>query len=299
MGRITLLAVLVASAAAIPASTAAQVGMRASTAAPDNEAIVVQGQRKKEVVQALKNLIQPTGDEQLARFEDKICPMVVGMPRDWTAKMTRMIRENMVAVGAEVQPAGCKPTALAIFIDQPKELVSALHEDAPFFFNMTPRQFKNFEGTPGPVWSWHMTSMVSRDGVLLGSGGMAGNDFAVVKNAAATRLYSNVRQDMQAGFVVIDRTKTVGTTLRQLADLATMHLLLDVRWDAGARDRSSILSLFHPRENGEAPPARFSSFDRGALAGFYTQRENNRSAVQQRENIATAIRKGAGEDKKD
>ena len=299
MGRITLLAVLVASAAAIPASTAAQVGMRASTASDNDDAIVVQGQKKKEVVQALKKLIQPTGDEQLARFEDKICPMVIGMPRDWTAKMTRMIRDNMVAVGAEVQEPGCKPTALAIFIDQPKELVNALHEDAPFFFNMTPRQFKNFEATPGPVWSWHMTSMVSRDGVLLASGGMAGNDFAVVKNAAATRLYSNVRQDMQAGFVVFDRTKTVGTTLRQLADLATMHLLLDVRWDAGQQDPSSILSLFNARANGDSAPPRFSRFDKGALAGFYMQRENNRSAVQQRESIASAIRKGAGEDKDD
>ena len=40
----------------------------------------------------------------------------------------------------------------------------------------------------------------------------------------------------------------------------------------------------------------FSQFDRGILAGFYTQRENNRSARQQRENIAAAIRDGAGEE---
>ena len=35
---------------------------------------------------------------------------------------------------------------------------------------------------------------------------------------------------------------------------------------------------------------------RGALRGFYTQRENNRSARQQAENIASAIQKGAGEE---
>jgi hypothetical protein len=43
-------------------------------------------------------------------------------------------------------------------------------------------------------------------------------------------------------------------------------------------------------------PARLSRFDRGALRGFYTQRENNRSARQQAENIARAIEKGAGEE---
>jgi hypothetical protein len=102
---------------------------------------------------------------------------------------------------------------------------------------------------------------------------------------------------MLTGFVVIDRQATVGKSLRQLADLATMHLLLDVRQDAGARDNGSILSLFEPRAAGVALPQRLSRFDRGAMTGFYTQRENNRSAAQQRNNIADAIRKGAGDDK--
>ena len=77
-----------------------------------------------------------------------------------------------------------------------------------------------------------------------------------------------------------------------------MHLLLDVKQDAGAKDNSSILSLFEPRPADSRDPSGMSRFDRGALAGFYTQRENNRTASQQRENIAAAIKRGAG-DKKD
>src|SRR5687768_17628438 len=137
--------------------------------------------------------------------------------------------------------------------------------------------------------------MRDRDGNQVAQGSMGGNDFAVIKNAAATRLYSNVREDMLAGFVVLDRQQTVGRTLRQLADLTTMHLLLDVKPGAEKQDMSSILSLFEARSTAGATPARFSSFDRGILAGFYKQRENNRTAVQQRENIAEAIRRGAGE----
>ena len=101
---------------------------------------------------------------------------------------------------------------------------------------------------------------------------------------------------MLVGFVVIDRQQTVGKSLRQLADVATMHLLLDVNQDAGTRDPGSILSLFEQRPEGMSAPMRLSKFDRGALAGFYTQRENNRSARQQAENIARAIEKGAGEE---
>lgn len=292
-----LIAAALAALAAAP--IAAQIGVRSSTSAPnqgDDDDIVVTGaKKKKEIAQALKKLIEPTGREQLARFEDKVCPMVIGMPRDWTATMTRAIRDNITAVGGKLEAPGCKPNALAIFIDQPRELVAALHDAEPHLFNMTPREFKQFAALPGPVWSWHVTDMRDRDGNQVAQGSMNGNDFAVVKNAAATRLYSNVREDMMAGFVVIDRQQTVGRTLRQLADLTTMHLLLDVKPGAGRQDMGSILSLFEARGEAGTAPARFSAFDRGVLTGFYTQRQNNRSAIQQRENIAEAIRRGAGE----
>lgn len=292
-----LIAAALAALAAAP--IAAQIGVRSSTSAPnqgdDDDIIVTGAKKKKEIAQALKKLIEPTGREQLARFEDKVCPMVIGMPRDWTATMTRAIRDNITAVGGKLEAPGCKPNALAIFIDQPRELVAALHDAEPHLFNMTPREFKQFAALPGPVWSWHVTDMRDRDGNQVAQGSMNGNDFAVVKNAAATRLYSNVREDMMAGFVVIDRQQTVGRTLRQLADLTTMHLLLDVKPGAGRQDMGSILSLFEARGEAGTAPARFSAFDRGVLTGFYTQRQNNRSAIQQRENIAEAIRRGAGE----
>jgi hypothetical protein len=268
----------------------------AQTAGSD-EIVITGEKKKKEIAQALKKLIEPTGREQLARFEDRVCPMVIGMPRDWTQSMTRMIRENITAIGGKLEPAGCKPNAIAIFIDQPRELVSALHDAEPHLFNMTPREFTQFAALPGPIWSWHVTDMRDREGNQVAQGSMpGGNDFAVVKNAAATRLYSNVREDMLGGFVVIDRQQTIGRTLRQLADITTMHLMLDIKPGAEREDMNSILSLFVPRDQAQVQPARFSQFDRGILAGFYTQRENNRSARQQRENIAAAIRDGAGEE---
>lgn len=293
---------LLAAAALLATPAAAQVGVRASTAdkAQSGSDIVVTGQRqKREIAQALKKLIGPTGSEQLARFEDKVCPMVIGMPRDWTARMTRMIRDNIAAVGGKLEAPGCKPNALAIFIDQPNDLIAALHEEEPHLFNMEPREFDNFARRPGPIWSWHVTDLRGRDGEQLAQGKSGVNDFAVVKNAAASRLYTNIREDMLAGFVVIDRPKTVGKSLRQIADLLTMHLLLDVKPDAGSRDKASILSLFEPRGDNEALPARFSSFDKGALTGFYTQRENNRTARQQQLNIASAIAKAEKDDDKE
>lgn len=302
---ITLAAAAASLAASMPA--AAQIGVRASTAAdPQDESVVVTGQRR-EIAKALRQLIEPTGSEQLARFEDEICPMVIGMPKDWTASLTRMIRDNVVAIGGKAGKPGCRVNAPVIFIDQPLELIRALAGDEPGFFNMTPRELAKFTAAPRPVSSWHVTDTRGRDGEELGSvrsivdpssGASLPTDGSarVTRNFTAGRLASPIREDMLVGFVVIDRQQTPGKSLRQLADLATMHLLLDINQAAGERDPGSILSLFEPRGAGEPAPARLSRFDRGALRGFYTQRQNNRTARQQAENIARAIEKGAGEE---
>lgn len=304
--KIVLAAAVLAGLAATPLS--AQVGVRASTSAPvaggNSDEIIVRGQ-KKQIAKALRDLIRPSGGaEQLARFEDDICPLVAGMPRDWTAVLTRMIRDNVVAVGGKVAPVApgkkCTVNAVVIFIDQPHELITALAEAEPDFFAMTPRELSYFTTARRPVTSWHVTDMRGRDGQELASMGSLGGtptDAKIVRNASASRLYSTIREDMLTGFVVIDRQATIGKSLRQLADLATMHLLLDVRQDAGSKDNGSILSLFEPRPADSPSPPSMSRFDRGALAGFYTQRENNRTASQQRENIAEAIKRGAGEKK--
>lgn len=308
MIRRTLFAAAALAGLTAAAPLSAQIGVRASSqtsASSDNDVIVVQGQ-KKEIAKALRDLIRPSGGaEQLARFEDDVCPLVAGMPRDWTQVLTRMIRDNVVAVGGKVAKntpdKKCTVNAVVIFIDQPHELVAALAEAEPDFFSMTPREMKYFTEARRPVTSWHVTDMRGRDGQELASMGSLGgipSDAKIVRQASATRLYSNIREDMLTGFVVIDRQATVGKSLRQLADLATMHLLLDVKQDAGAKDNGSILSLFEPRPADSRGPSGMSRFDRGALAGFYTQRENNRTAAQQRNNIADAIKRGAG-DKKD
>jgi Ca2+-binding EF-hand superfamily protein len=61
-------------------------------------------------------------------------------------------------------------------------------------------------------------------------------------------------------------------------------------------DKDGVVTVAEMRPAGVSAPTRLSKFDRGALRGFYTQRENNRSARQQAENIAREIEKGAGDE---
>lgn len=266
-------------------ATALPLMAHAQPTAPANvdTPIVVTGDRPEEnapsVVTRLRDMIDETNGSQLARFEASICPMVIGMPRDLTPILTRIISQNIVEVGGELGKPGCKVNAAVIFIDEPQQLVLALHKSNPFFFlNMTPREFAQYSRQWRPVYSWHTVNRYSKDGTMLGG-----------KRADATRLYTNVRDEMESGIVVIDRQAIVGKSLRQLGDFATMHLMVDVNWRARRVDQGSILSLFQTRN--PTPPARMSSFDVNALSGFYAVRNNNYTAAAQRQNIARTIKR--------
>jgi hypothetical protein len=280
-----------------------------SNARPDEESILVEGQRTS-VTRLVSDTINDAGVEPLARFEEKICPGVVGLGLVQAGKLADMIRANIQALGGKLQVPGCTPNATVIFVDQPVDFVKQFAVKEPAFFTMTPREFEQFTARPRPVASWHVTETRDRDGQELNgsdklsdhkkrmfntnAGSSVPMDARVVRQSAATRLYTNTRQDMMFGFAVIDRAQLEGKTLRQLADLATLHLLLDIKQDAGASNHGSILSLFEARPSGLAAPAELSPFDKAMVQGLYGSAENNRTPAQQFSQIATAIRRSTG-----
>ena len=281
-------------------AAAAAIALPASAATDDDTAgqtVTVTG-RTKAVNTVLKTVLRPSGIDQLGRYEVPVCPGISGAPKGTTDTLLRLIRENAQANGVRLEPAGCKPNALALFVTTPDELVTGLKKKAPGYFGLiSGPDFKRLSSGNAPIRSWHVIETTGRNGEALGDfdgmNGEPGSGYAkVVKNAAATRVYENTRQDILLGFAVIDSRATVGKTLQQLADIISMHLFLDLGQDASkTAGRGSILSLFEPREGDEAPPPGMSSFDKGVLAGTYALERNNYNAQFQRHRIAREIAK--------
>lgn len=270
------------------------------------ESILVEGQRLNPSA-IVRETINLAGVAPLARFEDKVCPGVVGLGAEQAEQLVQMIRQNIVDLGAKVQGARCTANATLILTEDPVGFIKQLAKKEPGYFDFSPRQFEEFTARPRAVASWHVTEVRDRDGNELGSGDRISDkkrrlanqyaavtepmDARVLRNSGASRLSTNSRNDMLFAFAVIDSTKTRGKTMRQLADLATLHLLLDIRQDASASNPGSILSLFEDRPEGSSPPAGFSAVDRAMIRGLYAPNENNRTAAQQFSQIASAIRK--------
>ena len=258
--------------------------------------IVVEGQRKQLSAQ-LKQLFNESSSGQLGRFEESVCPMVIGFPEEWTGILDGLLRKNIAAAGLKVQDTGCRPNALLIFVDDPQSIVQGLYAAQPRFFGVIDRaDFQALSNVKRPIYSWHVIEQRSRDGEQLGNitsinGSNVGQSgVKIVRNAAATRNFENVREDMLLSFAVIDKPATEGKSLRQLADIATMHLLLDIKPAASVAD-DSILSLFSEKGANTAPPERMSDLDRRTVAGLYALKANNYTASVQRGRIASKIAK--------
>jgi hypothetical protein len=283
-----------------------------STPPPVDESVVVEGQRV-EAETMVRETISGAGVTPLARFEDKVCPGVVGLAQEQAERLLQMIRQNVTALGGKVDKAGCTANATVIFTEQPVEFVRKLAIKQPAYFDFSPAGIKQFTAQPRPVVSWHVEEFRDRDGNELGNSrelGMAKQrlmdqpaaagapmNARMLRNVAATRLYTSSRADMLFGFAVIDSGKIQGKTMEQLADVATLHLLLDIKPDA-ASNPASILSLFDDRAEGGGVPQGLSAYDRAMIEALYRPNDNNRTPSTQFSQIASAVRKaGNGQGK--
>ncbi len=277
--------------------------------APANESVLVEGYREQAET-IVRETISGVGVWPLARFEDKICPGVVGLAPAQAEKLLQLIRDDVVSLGGDLQKAGCTANATVIFTPEPAEFVTKLAVKEPGYFDYSPVGIKQFTAKPRPVLSWHVNEVRDRDGNELGNSrelGMAKQKLMnmpaaagapmnarVLRNVSATHLYTSSREDMLFGFAVIDAGKIQGKTMEQLAALATLHLLLDIKQETDSRSPASILSLFDERPEGAAVPQGLSKFDRAMVEGLYRPQENNRTAPQQFSQIATAVRRAGG-----
>jgi hypothetical protein len=279
--------------------------LSAQTTTPVDESVVVEGQRI--AAEALvRETIDGAGVIPLGRFEDKVCPGVVGLGPDQAARMLQILRANFAAFGADLQKLGCTANATVIFTPQPAEFVRKLAIKEPGYFDSSPAGIKLFTAKPRPVLSWHVIEVRDRDGNELGNSRELGMAKArildmpaaagapmnarVLRNTAASKLATSSRADMLFGFAVIDAAKIQGKSMEQLADLATLHLLLEIKQD-DANNPASILSLFDERPQGASPPPGLSAYDRAMIEALYRPKENNRTAAQQFSQITTAVRR--------
>ncbi len=270
-------AALGAAALLISAPVAAQDQPAAESA--DSSEIVVQG-AKKEIRRQLWQMLEPT-EGYITSFDDTFCPIIIGFDAEYSAIIEKRIRDNVRAAGIEPMEAPCRPTAVMIFIDEPQELVNGLRKTRPGIFNSNyVAEIRAMAEQDRPYYSWKAIDQRTVDGVPLRDG---------VAPARATRLAANARYDIVGSYLIVDIDKTPGMSLDQIADFATLHLLVELDRDvAKIAEPLSILRLFDI-DDPSLLPHSMSAQDRAMLSGIYDSDLTELSGPQQRQRLATTM----------
>ncbi len=253
-----------------------------------DDRIVITGIQPERMRDFARALMEPGKLGQLSRWEDKVCPGVVGLTPDASQAMLDRIAMRAISLDLRVGEPGCKANVLIVvtedgqkftptFVQQNKQLFgdaidsgNSLGKDALAAFTKDGK----------PVRWWHVSQTVTDRGQVMGDsnatpsngGGFSGAQVARVNNAS--RLGASTHQEFNRIIAIVDTSKTKGVSFSAVADYIAMIALTQVQADVDAGGYDSILNVFEGPVGDEAPLTGWTSWDSAFVNGLYAVRQD-------------------------
>jgi hypothetical protein len=209
-----------------------------------------------------------TGTEPLARFEDPVCPGVVGLKYETAAEMVGRIRARAAEFGRRLAPDGdCTANLVVAFVDDGQAFARRMQRDNGWLFaELSLSDRATALGEPGPARAILRVRARSRDGLPIAR---RENMIDIPQTEiwmAQSKIYTATRNDILYALILIDRDAVAGMTVGQLADYAAYRSLTRTLPQTPETRADSILALF---EGGGEAPAGLTEFDKAYLTGLY------------------------------
>jgi hypothetical protein len=260
---------------------AAALGLQ--SAAPNE--IVVTGRKPLDRAEAQKavNAVTTSHESQIARFQDPVCPLVVGLPMDARQVVEREIRSVASRVGARVAGAKCDANLILILSGDGKAMFSDIRDKRPqWLAGLSHGDAEKILNQDGPVRAWAVRTVRDEDGRVVK---VASN--AIRKGEMKIRESSFLKQTTSLGIdgavIIIERSAVDGRSLGEIGQYAAMRGLALTRTPQGD-SFGTILGMF----NSSSAPRQLTSFDLNYLTALYAG-DGRQLAVHERSRIAKAI----------
>lgn len=254
-----------------------------------DQAIVVQGVRdvNRGASDYLDKVLPPAWGAEIGRFEDPLCPKVIGLPDALREQVIGRIAMVAEVAGIPVNPAKCTPNLLIVVVDSKKTLIEGMRrEKESYLYGLGNERVSKLENGPGPVAAWQITDVIGADGMPLR---VDGDGFPrLFTTVPPSRVVTTTRKRLLAGIVVLEQSGLVGVTTRQLADYAVMRLLTTIQTKERPAPASSVLSLFNDGVKPDAAPESLTWWDLAFLKALRDTR-SDQVADAQRDEIRTEI----------
>jgi len=279
--------------------------------AAEPDAIVVEGKRmtRPEVARAANELVRTTIVRpelgQYARWNNGICPKVVGIADTYAAIVSARIRAVATDAGARLAPAGCRPNLLIAFAPSAKDVAGVVARSAPsrLWSGVRPAERDRFIESALPVrWVYSLAASGSQGPALTGSPndtlaiisvgeGGAGlpsfGDAITTSRSSSSLVDTNLIVSISGAFVLVDLDRASGFTLDSVANYAARVALAQTPLPPRDLTAPSILGLFADTANREVQTP-LSDWDRAFLKALY-RTPPNRAGWQQRNRIVAEL----------
>lgn len=217
--------------------------------------------------------------EPIPRFEDPLCPGVVGLKLDSAELVVGEIRQNAQALGLPVADSEtCEPNVIVGVLNDPRHYLEDLRSRRPYLFATMGQDERDalFEGS-APVRAWVRVMTRTRDGMIVDRRENLTDIPQTTVAAAHSKIYVPTRRDIVSAMILLDPAAIRGLSVEQLGDYATMRALGGDQAAALVAPGGTILSLFDG--GAAARPARLSAGDKIFLQTLYSTMPNNPAAI--------------------
>lgn len=255
---------------------------QAAPGEPDGEIVVRAGTREA-VDRFVESLTQSDGGRQIARWNDHICPRVLGLDPPHAAYLIDRIGATARGLRIPVASGRCRGNVVIVMVGDADEFTVSLVARYPRLF----RGPRDNLASPGEIARLLQPRPV-RWIAASATGNAEGRPIVDGMNRiySESRLTVPTREDATLSFIVVDANKLARITWAQLADYLAMVALARPAMDAGYDD-GTVLSIFRIRDEGGRGPARLTRRDRALLRSLYstnaaTTAEAQRAAIRSR-----------------
>jgi len=250
---------------------------------------------------------QPSG--KITRWRMGACPITAGLSPAGNRLVTDRVRQLAALAGAPLGDAHCKPNIDIAFTLKPQVLLDTVREKNRVLLGYhTNSQEEALATVTHPVQAWYTTQTVDLNGVAYldkGQPNAPGYEIQTpfgpvwLQDVPAVHVTGNHLNDGLSSelfhvIVVIDLAKVKGHTLGALSDYAAMLSLSRTQSFENCEPVASITNLVSAPCDGALKTNELNANDLAYLHGVYSLNPRN-SFQQQKDEIAYAMKKGAGE----
>ena len=293
----------------VPVFAALALGLSSPQTAPSSpqqdpgattlEDVVVDARRLEEMAHDfIEDVAAPNRRRGLARWNTPLCVGVANLQRDVAQAIVDRVSDVAAYLEVDIGEPGCRANALIVATDDGAGLARTLVERRRRVFDVGSTQMTQtssaldaFQSDERPVRWWQISTPVdSETGQrairLAGDLGPDGQPASPVINVfSASRLVSQIRDDMTKVIIIVDMDDVNGMPVNKLADYLTMVTLAQIDDDAESARYDTVMNLFDAPEGVDG----LTEWDMAYLRGLYSAEQNRINPNATARNVADAV----------